>query len=232
MSEHPNATRLDALAAGDDDAEAREHLASCQACATYVSELKSAAAAFAEQTRPADDFVEELARRARPSSLGRRWRIALAVAPALAAAAALVLVLESGRFSGSPGTVREEASAESAVTRFKGALELAVIRERSGEQQRFHGRVAIKPGDRLLAEIGIAAPQELSAAFLGVDHSFVLLLAPRVLPAGTHHSERALRFDDRPTRGVVLAGSPGSIERARQTRDFSDVAVLNVDLSP
>jgi hypothetical protein len=220
MIEHPDATRLDALAAGDEDTEASQHVATCTACAEYVAELSGAARTFANTAQAPQAFVQSL----RQSRRGPQWRFALVVIPVLAAAAMLVVFMRAERF--------EADTAHSVATRFKGALQLAVVRERSGRQERFNGKVTVKPRDALVVELAVAEAQELSAAFLGSDGSFVLLLSPRRLSGGTHHSERAARFDDRPTSGTVIAGSPEAVERARRTRSFADVAVLSVDVAP
>lgn len=62
------------------------------------------------------------------------------------------------------------------------------------------------------------------AGLLGKDGSWLVLLTPALLEAGTHFSERSARFDDAPTEGWILAGEPQTVEGARATHDFSQVA--------
>jgi hypothetical protein len=54
------------------------------------------------------------------------------------------------------------------------------------------------------------------------------VLAPALLTSGTHLSERAAAVDDHPIDGVVIAGAPADVERARATRDFTGVTVLAI----
>jgi hypothetical protein len=117
-------------------------------------------------------------------------------------------------------------------TRFKGLGQLAVVRERDGEQERFTGNVLTRPLDRLRVEVGVASPAMLTALLLEEDGSFVVLLHPRRLETGTHLSEQAARLDERPTSGWILAGTPEEVERARQTRDFRNVSMLRVEPEP
>ena len=69
-------------------------------------------------------------------------------------------------------------------------------------------------------------------ARLASDGSWVTLLAPTLLGPGTHFSDHAASVDDHPTEGVILAGEPEAVEKARATHVFSEVAVLSITPSP
>ncbi|HEU4532557.1 MAG TPA: hypothetical protein VFS00_00520, partial [Polyangiaceae bacterium] len=55
MTEHPNARRLDGLAAGGHDPDAGAHLSRCEACARYVEGLRRALPPLSESE--AEAFV-------------------------------------------------------------------------------------------------------------------------------------------------------------------------------
>jgi hypothetical protein len=240
MTTHPNARRLDAFAAGDPDPEAEAHVANCPACTAYVAELRELGERFARAAPPANEFLAALERRPPPAAKVRTLagrRFLLAAAPALAAAAAIVVLLRAGP-SGTPSQPGDapprESSGQSQLfpVRFKGALPLAVVRERAGRQERFTAEVGVRPLDGLRLELSVAEPRVVSAGFLGDDGSWLELFAARELPTGAHFSERAARFDDHPTRGWLIAGEPARVEEARRTRSFEHVSVLPVVLEP
>jgi anti-sigma factor RsiW len=230
---HPPAFALDGTIAGDADAEVAAHVESCKECQSYVEALSRAARAFTQRTEhDVGAFVARVATRAaakdaRPGVVPFRRRFARAawIATPLVAAAALVLLIRRG-----DAPRHEPVASGSALveTRFKGALQLSVIRDRAGVQEKVSGEVRVRAGDRLRVDVAIDAEQPIVAGLLGNDGTWNLLLAPTLLEAGTHLSERAARFDDAPTEGVILAGPPPAVEAARVTRRFDGVAVLAV----
>jgi hypothetical protein len=229
--EHPRAERLEALAAGDDDAAASGHLEQCSACRAHVAELRAAAEQFAATAPKPEVFARRVAARARGGTHWLRWRPLVAVAPALLTAAALVLFVRA-RSEGPPATgPGTEGSVRVVDTvRFKGAGPLSVIRERGGAQDRFAGKVAVKPGDALRLEVALDAEAVLAAGLLGEDGSVVELIAPKRLGPGTHFSELAARFDEHPVPGWLIAGDPASIERAKRERAPLGASALRVEL--
>ena len=61
MSEHPPSFRLDAHAAGDEEAAVGTHLTECEPCRTYVDGMKRGAAAFAaDEETSAAAFLMQL----------------------------------------------------------------------------------------------------------------------------------------------------------------------------
>lgn len=145
---------------------------------------------------------------------------------ALLAAAATLLVL---RGSHDPNVV---ALNEEMPTRFKGNIQLAAIRDRAGGQARLTTEVRVKPGDRVRVEVGVDDARPLEIGFLGKDGTWVLLMAPTNLEAGTSFSERSARFDDTPTEGWIIAGHPNEIERAKSTRKLDSVRSMAVRVEP
>ncbi|HEU4410166.1 MAG TPA: hypothetical protein VFS43_33230 [Polyangiaceae bacterium] len=237
MSPHPSSDRLDALAAGDDDAQAGEHLAACEACRAYVARAGAEIARFRAAGPAPARFAERVEARAKaraaPGVLAAR-SITFA-APALAAAAALALLLRGG----APGPGEPPAAAagsplglpapgDEAASRFKGGPVLALVRERGGRQERLSGEVAVREADRVRAEVSLDAAGPLAVGFLGDDGEFVPLSPPAFVEAGTHFSAEALRFERGPNGGYVVAGTPEAVERVRQTKRLDGVIAARI----
>jgi hypothetical protein len=238
VSEHPTLFRLDAHAAGDHAEGVDEHLAQCAACTEYVERLRVGVRRHAEDDGgKAAEFVLGLADLERAQSRSARdesrwWarsrRTALAGLSILAAAAAFALVARNGIQL--PGA--DAATSEQPALRFKGKLQLAVIRDRSGDQTRSATEVRVRPGDRLRAEISVDDSRPVEVGFLGKDGTWVLLLAPALVEAGTYFSDRAAQFDETPTEGWVLAGRPEDVSRAKSERSFENVSAIPVVAEP
>ena len=235
MSEHPPLFRLDAHAAGDHDARVEDHLTGCTTCAAYVERLREAVRASSDDAgSKSADYVLGLddIERARGAYAGKPptrpvKRIAFVSVSVLAAAAALVLVTRSGL----PVTGEDAVSSEPSI-RFKGKVQLAVIRDRRGEQTRTATEVRVRPGDRLRAEISVDDSRPIEIGFLGKDGTWILLLAPALVEAGTYFSDRAAEFDETPTEGWIIAGRPEAVSRARAEVSFGDVSAIPVVAEP
>ncbi len=225
MSPHPASYKLEGHAAGDHDPEVARHLAECEPCNRYVE--RSIAFALADESPfPLGGAMESRAGGARPGRAGGRvLRIAFALAP-LAAAAAIALFVRHP--SPEPGATGPEVYA----ARFKGGIQLAVVRERAGHQERMAASVPIRASDRLRVEIAVDRERPVTVGVLANDGSWVMLLAPTLLGPGTHLSDRAASVDEHPTDGVILAGEPEAVEKARATRLFSEVAVVPITPEP
>jgi hypothetical protein len=235
MSPHPSSDRLDALAAGDPDAGADEHLASCEACRAYVARAGAEIARFRAAGPGPARFAErvEARARARPAAGVLAARVITFAAPTLAAAAALALWLRGGPgpdaahgAAGSP--LAFPAPGGEATSRFKGGPVLALVRERGGRQERLSGEVAVRADDRVRVEVSVDAAGPLAIGFLGDDGAFVPLSPPAFVEAGTHFSAEALRFDRGPNGGHVVAGTPEAVERARQTKRLDGVIAARI----
>lgn len=230
MNDHPNARRLDGLAAGCADPDAEAHVNRCEPCARYVEGLRRALPAITEPD--ADAFVAALADHAspRPRFGPRARQIAFAAAPLLAAAALLVLVLRPAPPRPSPpgqGPDPTDTIVGGSV-RFKGDVAIAVIRERRGEQERLVHEASVRAGDRIRLEVSSSAEGPLVAGVLADDGAWLPLLDAPQANVGTHFSDRSARFDDEPTEGFVIAGRPDDVERARRDRRFEGVATLRL----
>jgi hypothetical protein len=227
---HPAAHRLDALAAGDADADATAHLATCAACEQYVRASREQAAAF----RAKSDSRAFVARASARTSVPARSpvvRIAWVAAPVLAAAAVLLLMrprATDGTPVRGPTTGVTTTTAAPGESRFKGGLVVAVIRERGGAQERLTGPVRVRANDRLRVEVSTDHDGPLAAGLLLDQGDWAPLLAPAAVEAGTHFSELDARFDDSPTQATLLVGEPAAVDRARVTRDFGDVVAVRV----
>jgi hypothetical protein len=238
MTAHPSADRLDAVAAGDEDATLAAHLAECASCKDYVETLRAAARGFAREAPDAAEFARCVAERAGPhgaarsSGVKRLRQVFFAATPVLAVAAAVILALRGRPSDPVPRGGGPDPAQSSSGVRFKGAMPIAVVRQRGTAQERFTGKVSVRPGDALRMELSLEAERSISAGLLGEDGSFVELIAPRALPAGAHFSELAARFDDHPTRGWLIAGDPSMVDHARKTRRFDQLSVIHVEVEP
>jgi hypothetical protein len=238
VTAHPPAQRLDALAAGDLDADAAAHLSDCSACRSYVEALRGGAREFAAGSSPAA-FATAIAERATqtpaPVPKPRRpLRLAWSVAPALAIAAAVVLLLRARAPVSERGVEsdRRAVAPDEPAVRFKGAPPLSVIRERNGRQERFAGKVGVRPGDGLRLELALDAQRSIAAGLLAEDGSWVELIPPKPLGAGTHFSELSARFDEHPTRGWLIAGEPAAVESARSSKQLEGLSLVRVEVEP
>lgn len=240
--EHPSAYALEAAAAaagGADEAVAR-HLDACDACRAHVMDLRAAAARFVA-ARPARPFVAALPDAARGVGDGRGGRVLRLVArraawalPLAAAAAALLFVSRPGARFGpdAPGDVPTEAR-PSGPTRFKGTdVALAVVRERSGRQERLTTSFGVREGDALRLEVTLAARAPVAAGVLEDDGTWTPLLVPTELEPGPRFVDDALRVDARPGGGTFVAGAPEAVDAARRTRRFDDVVTLRFEPEP
>src|SRR6202011_3209619 len=72
---------------------------------------------------------------------------------------------------------------------FKGGLVVAVVRDRAGHQERLIGPFTVRAGDRIRVEVSSDGERPLSAGLLTDEGTWVTLLAPTILEAGTHYSE-------------------------------------------
>jgi hypothetical protein len=234
---HPPSHALDALAAGDANADVEAHVASCDACRAYVAEGREGAAAFREKARGAD-FAGEIARRSeiakalenkpREGSAAARARRLWFAVPLVAAAAAVVL------FVGNRETITppHESAEESATTRFKGDVPVVVIRDRGGKQTRLTGPFALRAGDRIRIEISVDHPRPLAAGLLGADGTWVPLLEPTLLEAGTTVPELTAAADEGKTDATLIVGAPDAVERAKKSGNFAGLTAWHVTNEP
>ena len=134
-------------------------------------------------------------------------------------------------YAGATGALLAEPSAQPADTstvRFKGKPQIAVVRERDGKQDRLGVDVGIRPWDRLRVEVSVDTASTVEVGVLSEEGAWVTLMAPKMLTPGTHFTEQAVRFDDAPSDGWVLAGPPDAVRRARTTKQFEGVAVMKL----
>ena len=224
---HPDGTRLDAAAVGQEDDETRAHLASCAACREYVNAVATGADAFAQnEGLQADAFVKAVRRR---QAVHQRARHAWAggVASALALAAGVLLFVRSrGELADRGGEL--VAQPGEGVVRLKGKPQIAVIVEHAGAQSRHTGDLVLEPGDRIRLELALDHEERIVAGVLTDDGEWAELQPARTLGNGTHYSEQSISFDGDVPRGWVLVGSESAVTRARQSRDFREVSAIGV----
>lgn len=193
---HPNSLDLEAFACGEDASAIADHVGACEACRGFVDRLRALPAP------PMPDLaVPELPRRRSP------WATVTTIGVPLAAAAVLLLLLREPNRPEAPPTEAPVATGTSEPgTSFKGSLQVAVIRERNGEQKRFTGRVPVREGDRLRVEVAIDREQAILAAVEGDDGSYIELMPRAVRAPGTHYSEKSARVSGPPSNGKIVVG--------------------------
>jgi hypothetical protein len=184
------------------------------------------------------------------------WLIATSVVTPLAAAAILLLLLRSqplepqaqapqpsstgpSETNGSRVARIEMAPLEPSVTslvgaaepdtQFKGGPQVAIVRERDGEQARFSRAVRVRPGDRIRVEVALDREQAILGAVLGEDGTYLELMPDAVRGPGTHFSEKSAKFDSTEMRGTILVGTAVAVARARATKSFEGVTAVRVE---
>jgi hypothetical protein len=116
--------------------------------------------------------------------------------------------------------------------RLKGAFQVVIIRERAGVQVQLTGAVELQPNDRIRLQITTQGGEPIAAGVLSQAGEFYPLLAPEVLPAGTHFSQEAMRFDAAAFRGWVVWGAPDKIAALRLTHDVQSVQFAAIRVGP
>jgi hypothetical protein len=221
---HPNSLDLEAFSCGDVIESVTKHLDGCAACSAYVAKLRAVVA-------PPKDEARRRVERAARVSRNRTIMAASTVAVPLAAAAVILLVMRTPE----PASKAPEPFAQNTgnltdpETAFKGGVQIAVIRERAGEQKRFTSKVSVKPGDRLRVEVALDRSETILGAVIGEDGSYLELMRSESRDRGTHLSERSARIDANVTRGVIVVGTPDAVTRARSTKRMDGVSVIRVD---
>jgi hypothetical protein len=222
---HPNSLDLEAFACGEELSVVATHLGSCDACRRFVDGIRGIAAptelevrrlVAAAEARPAPRAA------AAPDRRRALWTVTSIAFPFAAAAAVFLLVRGptpkegrapgvTGSASGAAPTHQEEPSSELAPawepgTSFKGARQVAVIRERGGEQTRFTDRVVVREGDRLRIEVALDRDQAILAGVVGDDGSWLELMPSGVRSPGTHYSEKSARVSGPKTNATIVVG--------------------------
>jgi hypothetical protein len=234
---HPNAIRLEAFACGEAAPDVGDHVRECDACRTFVERTQRVAA-----EAPLVELARLLPLAAPPKPARRVVPLTALFAP-LAAAAAAILWANGWTGTGKHAPVDatpsaptvSEPPAPAAIepeTTFKGSLQVSVIRDRDGAQDRFVEGVRVHPGDRLRIEVALDRPQTIVGAIVGDDGSYLEMMSAEVRSAGTHLSERSARVDARPLHGTILVGAPDAVKRARATGEATGVAKLRVEWEP
>ncbi|MDB4933859.1 MAG: hypothetical protein JWP87_831 [Labilithrix sp.] len=178
------------------------------------------------------------------------WVLTTSVLAPLAAAAAIVLSLRSAPppvHALTPANEDPEPAVSTTMkiqmgtfpsavaepdTRFKGGMQLAVVRARGEQQVRFSPgtrTVHVRPGDRIRVEVALDREQAILGAVLADDGSYLEIMPEAVRGPGTHYSERSAKIDAAPTHGTILIGTPEAVAHARATRQLDGVTTLRVD---
>jgi hypothetical protein len=226
QSEHPASYLLEEFAAGAGDEPTARHVETCDGCRSYVERFRGAAARFARESVSADVFADRVVSRSQ-SSRKVAWVGVAGTLSLVAAAAVILLLLRPPETATGPVALATTPQAEDVEgVRFKGGPQVAIIREREGRQVRLVTDAGIRPGDRLRVEVSVDAAATVEVGVLSEDGAWVTLMSASMLTPGTHFTPKAVRFDDSPSAGWILAGAPDAVARARSTRQFDSVTVL------
>lgn len=240
---HPSSLDLEAFACGERSTRAHveAHVAECDACRTFLEKLGAFIADTSSDAASETHVARAVAqvREARDASAMHKprqwWLLSTSIAAPLAAAAALLLLARTPHDAvvvsvpdPSP-TIPSPTPTADPDTTFKGGLQLAVIRERSGEQARFAAPMRVRPGDRLRVEVALDREQTILGGVLSDDGTYLELMPLAVRGPGTHFSEKSARIDGSPIHGTLLVGTPQAVNLARATHRFDDVASLRVE---
>jgi hypothetical protein len=227
---HPASYELDAAAIGEASPTVLAHLEQCAECRQYAGALANE---LAGNVLPPLRLPSERAERRGPAARTKWFALGAALLPA--AAALLVFVrpaahLEPARqpdhvLMARRGGVALEPGHD---MQFKGGLSMTSIVDRGGRQERVTGEVVLRGKERMRVEVSLDRATPIEVAFLGDDGSFLPMLAPTQLEAGTHLSDDSLGLDTRGDAGNVLVGTPDAIVRARMTGDLSHVLATRV----
>lgn len=176
----------------------------------------------------------------------RTWMLVTSVITPLAAAAAIVLLARGTPLDGpmpapqapvtetpaapeAPAAPTAPAAPAAPDTQFKGGMQIAVVRDRGGRQERFSSTVRVRAGDRLRVEVALDQERAILGAVLADDGSYIELMPLGTRGPGTHFSERSAKIDATETHGTIIIGSPEAVARARATRQLSGVGTLRVE---
>lgn len=233
IDEHPDATRLDALAIGRDDQQAAEHVRTCEKCALYIQSLELAQSQFREREAPhAQAFVEAVRLRSRRQRAESRRAWLVRGGGVLALAAGVMLAVRLGQAPGSAGKDGESVGPGQPVVegpvRFKGGSQAAVIVSRAGKQFRGTDPVALEPGDSIRLEIALDHTTALEAGVLSEAGDWAPLQAMKTFDPGTHFSDSSVEFDESIPAGWIVMGEPQAVAEARRTRRFDNVRTIRV----
>ena len=247
LTRHPASIELEAYACGEGAGGAvAAHLAECAACRAHVERLGGLAAPSAAD---ADAIIARALASAEPKEeartrKGRLWLVTSSVAVPLAAAAAILFLVRSPRppapppervdhIQHAPMPARTSSASgglgqEEPDTTFKGSVQLAVVRDRQGDQARFATatNVLVRTGDRLRIEVALDREQAILGGVLADDGSYLELMPLAVRGPGTHFSEKSAKIDPSPTHGTIVVGSPEAIAQVRATRSTANVPGL------
>ena len=210
---HPSSLDLEAFACGEEISPVTSHLGACDDCRAFVTNLRAL-----PPPRAVD--VRRLVR----TELRRKVWATTSIAVPLAAAAVLLLFLRTPTTAGEIPTPIPTAEPSAAAapfepgTSFKGRRQVAVIRERDGEQQRFTDRVRVREGDRLRVEVAIDREQAILAAVVGEDGSYLEMMPSAVRAPGTHYSEKSARVSGPPSNGKIVVGGESLADAPTEIR--------------
>ena len=238
---HPNSLDLEAFASGDADPRVTAHLGDCEACTRFVERAR-AFVANAQVFTPRLEIEANAPTRRGSNDASRQarvLRIASYAAPFILAAAGVSFFLRAPGAQVQPPP-RESAAPSagmSAETRalgandrvaFKGGIQLAIVRDRAGLQERFAGAITVRPGDKIRVELSLDAPGTWMAGVVTSRGEFVVVMEESARDAGTHFSEAALRIDGTQMDGTLVVGSRAAIDAARAASNLDALTTMPI----
>lgn len=217
MSDCPNGLDLDEWSIEQLPGSLADHIAGCEKCTAYIQRLASEQATFLAQESP-EAFVHRpaIAAELNRPEVHRRpfWtRFTFGALASLATAAvALFVMLDRGKPTPErlplPGSTPD-------IVRMKGQMALSVVLKRDGKQTRYHGAIQVRPHDEIRVELTTSQETSLTVGIRTDDGEWMPLREGFQSAAGTGpvHDD-AIVFDNTPTRGWIIAGTPDAVASA------------------
>lgn len=221
MTEHPSSFELEAFSVGETTPELASHLADCEACRAYISQLSAERSDFLEH-RPASAFLstdalkDAFAAETQAPSFWQRLIKRRALIPALVAAAAVIIWARQPSDDVLISEPSQRAQADKDKILIKGkAITALVERKRGSSQERFSTRVSVKKNDQLNVLVNLSKGMRLSVALQDqASGQWAYLVRRLAFDSGLNQVtvENSQTVTDDQTRGRLIVGAPEDVD--------------------
>ena len=221
MTEHPSPFELEAFSVGETTPDLESHIADCDACRAYISQLSAERSDFLEH-RPASAFLstdalkDAFAEETQAPSFWQRLIKRRALIPVLVAAAAVIIWARqpSDDVLISEPSQRAQVSKDKILIKGK-AITALVERKRGSSTERFSTRVAVKKNDQLNVLVNLSQGMRLSVALQDqASGQWAYLVRQVAFDSGLNQVtvENSQTVTDEQTRGRLIVGAPEDVD--------------------